>query len=132
MCKYFQEGLNCPLAQFCQFAHGPTELRHQNDPLPENFEKTAFGAIHSNYKTQPCKNFEKNGQCKFGDGCSFYHKDGEQRKLIDPLPSLPFGSTLPVRHRQDFNKNFQKKQKNRNHENNGGFQDQAFYKTNLQ
>ena len=35
------------------------------------------------------------GECKFGDGCSFFHSDEERRKLIDPLPNLPEGVTLP-------------------------------------
>jgi hypothetical protein len=37
----------------------------------------------------------KDGECKFGDGCSFYHTEEEKRKLIDPLPNLPEGVTLP-------------------------------------
>lgn len=35
------------------------------------------------------------GECRFGEGCSFYHDDGERRSLIDPLPNLPEGVTLP-------------------------------------
>jgi len=38
---------------------------------------------------------EEFGECKFGDGCSFYHDDKEKRSLIDPLPNLPEGVTLP-------------------------------------
>ena len=64
-------------------------------PLPKNFGKTALGAVHSNYKTEPCKNFFSEGECKFGEGCSFYHTEEERRKLIDPLPNLPEGVTLP-------------------------------------
>lgn len=132
MCKHFMDEGNCPLVQFCQFAHGPTELRQPNDPLPKNFGKTALGAVHSNYKTQPCKNFINHGECKFGDGCSFYHTQKEQRSLIDPLPNLPDGVTLPVEPPRNYNKNFHYKQKNynnysqgngknRNYENNSGF-----------
>lgn len=95
MCKHFLEDGECPLHQFCQFAHGPEELRQPNDPLPKHFGKTALGAVHSNYKTEPCKNFSETGECKFGDGCSFYHNDQERRQLIDPLPNLPEGVTLP-------------------------------------
>jgi len=95
MCKHFLANNDCPLAQFCQFAHGPTELRQSNDPLPQNFGKTALGAVHSNYKTVPCKQWFESGECKFGDGCSFYHNDHEKRRLIDPLPNLPEGVTLP-------------------------------------
>jgi len=72
-------------------------LRQANDPLPKNFGKTALGAVHSNYKTIPCKYWEESGgtACKFGDSCSFYHGDQEKRRLIDPLPNLPEGVTLP-------------------------------------
>jgi hypothetical protein len=65
--------------------------------LPKNFGKTALGAVHSNYKTTPCKFWhgETPGVCKFGDSCSFFHETAEQRNLIDPLPNLPEGVTLP-------------------------------------
>jgi hypothetical protein len=39
MCKHFTENGNCPLAQYCQFAHGPSELRQSHDvsiPPPNN------------------------------------------------------------------------------------------------
>jgi hypothetical protein len=63
--------------------------------LPKNFGKTALGAVHSNYKTIPCKYWMECGACKFADSCSFYHGDAEKRRLIDPLPNLPEGVTLP-------------------------------------
>lgn len=31
MCKHFLQTGLCPLAQYCQFAHGPNELRQSND-----------------------------------------------------------------------------------------------------
>ena len=37
----------------------------------------------------------KDGECKFGEECSFYHNEQERRRLIDPLPNLPEGVTLP-------------------------------------
>lgn len=92
MCKHFLENNICPLKQYCQFAHGPSELRQPNDPLPKNFGKTALGAVHSNYKTQKCK---LGAECKFGEGCSFYHDESDRRELTDPLPNLPEGVTLP-------------------------------------
>jgi hypothetical protein len=95
MCKHFTETGECSLHQYCQFAHGPKELRQPNDPLPSQFGKTALGAVHSNYKTEPCKNMLSDGECKFGDECSFYHNEQERRRLIDPLPNLPEGVTLP-------------------------------------
>ena len=38
---------------------------------------------------------EKEGKCPFAEGCSFFHNDVEKRNLIDPLPNLPEGVTLP-------------------------------------
>jgi len=95
LCRHFTDNGVCPLDKYCQFAHGPTELRQANDPLPKNFGKTALGAVHSNYKTIPCKYWEESGSCKFGESCSFYHDKEEKRRLIDPLPNLPEGVTLP-------------------------------------
>jgi hypothetical protein len=95
LCKHYLENESCPLHQFCQFAHGNAELRQPSDPLPQNFGKTALGAVHSNYKTEACKYMEKEGKCPFGEGCSFYHGDVDKRSLIDPLPNLPEGVTLP-------------------------------------
>ena len=66
-----------------------------SDPLPTNVAQKALGAIHSNYKTIPCKYWQMNGTCKFGDGCSYYHDGAEKRSLIDPLPQLPDGVNLP-------------------------------------
>jgi len=37
----------------------------------------------------------KEGKCKYGDSCCFYHSEEDRRNLIDPLPELPKGTTLP-------------------------------------
>ena len=58
-------------------------------------ENKTLGAVHSNYKTIPCKNWTETGECKFGEGCSFYHDKKERRRLIDPIPDLPEGVNLP-------------------------------------
>ena len=86
------------------FAHGDQELRRAYDPLPLNFcpkeicdtsvhpsfkGKTSLGAVHSNYKTQKCKNLEKTGKCPFGIACSYYHNEDDRRLLTDPIPTLP-------------------------------------------
>lgn len=31
MCKHYLETGECPLEKYCQFAHGPDELRQPND-----------------------------------------------------------------------------------------------------
>lgn len=103
MCKHYIDDNECPLKQFCQFAHGPEDLRQPNDPLPKNFGKSALGAVHSNFKTEPCKNWTQTGECKFGEGCSFYHSDTDKRDLIDPLPNVPEGAILqPMPEKRQF------------------------------
>jgi len=56
---------------------------------------------------------EKEGKCPFGEGCSFFHDDVEKRNLIDPLPNLPEGVTLPpmpekirTTHKGRYNQNY--------------------------
>ena len=40
---------------------------------------------YSNYKTQLCRFFEKEGTCKYGKNCSFAHSDKELRKPYDQV-----------------------------------------------
>ena len=47
------------------------------------------GAVHSNYKTQVCRNFEMTGVCKFAENCCFAHGMDQLRNLTDPLPPIP-------------------------------------------
>lgn len=77
------------MEKYCQFAHGPEELRQPNDALPMNIGQTSFGACLSNFKTTPCKFWQQTGECKFGSDCSFYHGEEDRRRLVDPLPNLP-------------------------------------------
>lgn len=74
--------------------------------------------MHSNYKTIPCKYWSENGDCKFGEGCSFYHDNGEKRRLIDPLPNLPEGVTLPPMPEKLKKHRFNTGYKNGNYHNN--------------
>jgi len=37
----------------------------------------------------------KDGYCRYGEACHFYHNDHERRNLIDTLPDLPDGVSLP-------------------------------------
>lgn len=93
-------------------------MRQPNDPLPKNFGKTALGAVHSNYKTTPCKFWKETGECKFGEGCSFYHGEDERRRLIDPLPNLPEGVTLPPMPEKLKKSRYNNGYKNNNYHNN--------------
>ena len=49
MCKHYIKTGVCSLQQYCQYAHGYKELRQPKDPLPDNFGKTASGAVHPRY-----------------------------------------------------------------------------------
>lgn len=50
---------------------------------------------YNNFKTQTCKNFEKEGKCKFGEKCSYAHGRVDLRNpydniiLTDPLNQIP-------------------------------------------
>jgi hypothetical protein len=38
---------------------------------------------YNNYKTQRCKYFDEQGQCKFGKNCSYAHGEEELRNPYD-------------------------------------------------
>ena len=78
LCRHFDNNGTCPLKAFCQFAHGIWELRNPGDPLPERLNN-ALGAVHSNYKTMPCRNWFQKKVCEFGAKCSFYHDIKDKR-----------------------------------------------------
>jgi len=40
---------------------------------------------YSNFKTQLCKFFEKEGKCKFGKNCQFAHGESELRKPYEVM-----------------------------------------------
>lgn len=41
--------------------------------------------IMTNYKIAKCKNFEKEGQCKYGSHCTFAHGDNDLHSKNDPM-----------------------------------------------
>lgn len=65
LCKNFASRGFCPYGKKCQFAHGPEELR-----CNEN--------INLSYKTKPCFAFLKKGNCPYGHRCNFLHRDDAQ------------------------------------------------------
>ena len=92
MCKNFSTEAGCQYGEKCQFAHGKEELRSiQNIPvqqggiLPMKNPLTQQQKNVMNYKIAKCKNFEKDGQCRYGDRCTFAHGDAELRAKVDSL-----------------------------------------------
>ncbi|XP_054264623.1 protein TIS11-like isoform X1 [Macrosteles quadrilineatus] len=51
--------------------------RSQSDPA-----KTIVNVNTSRYKTELCRPFEENGECKYGDKCQFAHGGHELRNLV--------------------------------------------------
>jgi hypothetical protein len=96
ICKHYEKLGMCPLGAKCHFAHGLGELRTIADPLPPQalehgnsshiYGKQSPSTSYSNYKTVKCKNFEREGNCKYGGNCTFAHGDFEMRKPTDPTP----------------------------------------------
>ena len=82
LCRHWSLTNTCALGDACSFAHGNAELRKFDDPVPQSFPGLEnVGAVHSNYKTQVCRNFELNGMCSFGNLCCFAHGKEELRSL---------------------------------------------------
>ena len=101
MCRHWEQFKTCALGDACSFAHGAEEKRKEDDPLPVNFPGVGnIGAVHSNYKTKICKNFQLHGSCKFGDRCGFAHGNFQLRGLTDPLPMVPEYAQLYSPNRQ--------------------------------
>jgi hypothetical protein len=68
LCKNFAVHGCCPYGKKCQFAHGPQELR-----CNEN--------INTSYKTKTCFSFLKKGYCPYGHRCNFKHREEEEKPL---------------------------------------------------
>lgn len=102
MCKYYEQEKICPLGARCHFAHGKEDMRHQNDPLPnntplisnnkmpQNVQPMTNTMSGNNFKTVVCKYWEQ-GKCKYGNNCSFAHGDTE--KIADHPGQMPMGNS---------------------------------------
>jgi hypothetical protein len=51
---------------------------------------------YNNYKTQTCKNFEKEGKCKFAEKCSYAHGGTDLRNPYDNIILKSGGSLSPL------------------------------------
>ena len=91
MCKHYNTTQGCSYGDKCQFAHGPQELRLLNNQSNINSinninsegKKSKINPI--NIKTVKCKNWEKNGTCKYGNYCTFAHGENDLKKKEDNL-----------------------------------------------
>ena len=98
LCKHFNTPQGCSYGEKCQFAHGNKELRAFNSqmiPQMNNLTKSQNSIL--NYKIVKCKNFEKDGTCKYGQHCTFAHGDKDLRnktenmfQINNPMMIMPF------------------------------------------
>lgn len=68
LCRKFMEYGYCPYEDRCTFAHGPEELRQNQNP-------------NTLYKTKKCFAFFGGGFCKYGERCNYLHT-----RTIEDLP----------------------------------------------
>jgi hypothetical protein len=96
ICKHYNSIQGCSYGEKCQFAHGPQELRLLNNNLnitnlntnlnKNNSESKKSKQINPiNIKTVKCKNWEKDGTCKYGNYCTFAHGENDLKKKEDNL-----------------------------------------------
>ena len=96
LCKKFSTTQVCPYGDKCQFAHGAQELRlYSGQNIAQNMlniNKSQNSLL--NYKIVKCKNWDKDGTCKYGAHCTFAHGDYELRNKADNIyqfnPSMQF------------------------------------------
>ena len=111
LCKNYNSDHGCQYGNKCQFAHGSEELRMNLDMnnmmgMNDIFQSKQKNIM--NYKIVKCKNYEKDGKCKYGDRCSYAHGDEELRaKGTYPFPnSLDMYSQMamnPMMYGMDLN-----------------------------
>ena len=90
-CKHFNTPQGCSYGDKCQFAHGSQELRQNNAqgmPLQPGVFPNKIQNSLLNYKIVKCKNWEKDGTCKYGMHCTFAHGDKDLRNKGDNLYSM--------------------------------------------
>ena len=110
LCKKFSSGQTCPYGDKCQFAHGSQELRmFQGQNLMQNMGMNNNPNNKSqnnflNYKIVKCKNWEKDGTCKYGGHCTFAHGSKDLRNRSDNLIKMQPGTGMMV---QPFMMNMQ-------------------------
>ena len=101
LCKNYESPIGCSYKDKCQFAHGIEELRAASlanfgNPLEQLSSMNKMPNI-SNYKTIQCKNYQKEGVCKYGNVCTFAHGEVDTRSKnqnTSVLSSFSVGSEM--------------------------------------
>jgi hypothetical protein len=86
MCKHYNTPQGCSYGDKCQFAHGPQELRSYIPNILSGDGQIDMTKNHKNlinYKIVKCKNWEKDGICKYGQHCTFAHGDNDMRTKVE-------------------------------------------------
>ena len=96
MCKHYNTPQGCSYGDKCQFAHGAQELRTgqmgmsgMGDLAHSKNQKNPL-----NYKIVKCKNFERDGSCKYGAHCTFAHGDSDLRTKADNYSHFQQGVSM--------------------------------------
>uniref|UniRef100_A0A8C5QS86 mRNA decay activator protein ZFP36 n=1 Tax=Leptobrachium leishanense TaxID=445787 RepID=A0A8C5QS86_9ANUR len=87
LCTRYAESGFCTYKNRCQFAHGLSDLRPQQQ--------------HPKYKTELCRSFHVLGTCNYGLRCLFIHNPQERR---DPPVSANTGRLPQRRYTAPYNK----------------------------
>ena len=98
MCRHYNKPQGCSYGEKCQFAHGTNELRTVESSVPQampQIQKKPQQKMQNNlmnYKIAKCKNWEKDGTCKYGENCTFAHGDSEirekQQNILQMQPNM--------------------------------------------
>ena len=106
LCKHFDSPQGCSYGEKCQFAHGKHELRFLDNKISPNFSNKVTSNQRNalNYKIVKCKNWEKDGTCKYGGHCTFAHGSKDLRNRSDNLIKMQPGTGMMV---QPFMMNMQ-------------------------
>ncbi|CAD8158828.1 unnamed protein product [Paramecium octaurelia] len=80
LCRHYLATKQCAIGAKCQFAHGTSEQRQMNDPLPASALSAMTSGIEqpiskpqsSNLNSVPCKYHAQN-YCKNGSNCQYMH-----------------------------------------------------------
>ena len=96
MCKHYNTPQGCSYGDKCQFAHGPQDLRSYNPNIltgEPGIDMAKNQKNILNYKIVKCKNWEKDGTCKYGLHCTFAHGDNDIRTKVENMyhmqPNIP-------------------------------------------